>query len=155
GELDLVDYELALGRHEQLVAELERTVAQHPLDERARGQLMLALYRSGRQADALQAYRDARETLVEELGIEPSAPLQRLERGILNHDPSLEAPTGVARAGQREERRRRSRKPRLAAGAFAVAAVAAGGVLVLHAFSAHARSIHVDANAVGLIDGGR
>ncbi len=93
---DLVDYKLGLGRHEELVAELERLVAQHPLDERVQGQFILALYRSGRQADALQAYRATRETLIDTLGIEPSAPLQRLERAILNHDPSLEAPAGVA-----------------------------------------------------------
>src|SRR5262249_17775500 len=71
-------------------------VAQHPLDERVRGQLILALYRSGRQADALQAYRETRETLIETLGIEPSPALQRLERGILNHDSALQTPPGTA-----------------------------------------------------------
>jgi DNA-binding SARP family transcriptional activator/ABC-type branched-subunit amino acid transport system substrate-binding protein len=95
-QLDLIDYELALGRHEQLVAELDRLVTQHPLDERLRGQLILALYRSGRQAEALQAYRQAREALVDTLGIEPSPALQRLERGILNHDSALQTPTGTA-----------------------------------------------------------
>jgi DNA-binding SARP family transcriptional activator len=102
-QFDLVDYQLALGRHEQLVAELEGLVARHPLDERLRGQLMVALYRSGRQAEALQAYRETRETLVETLGIEPGAPLQRLERAILNHDPSLEAPAGVTGLNQSHE----------------------------------------------------
>jgi DNA-binding SARP family transcriptional activator len=87
---DLLDAELALGRHAQLVAELEALVAEHPLRERLRGQLMLALYRSGRQAEALEAYRAARETLVEELGIEPSEELQRLEQAILRHDAELE-----------------------------------------------------------------
>src|SRR5204863_6523987 len=89
---DRTDAELALGRHVQLVGELERLVAEQPLRERIRGQLMLALYRSGRQADALAVYQRARRTLVEELGIEPGASLRRLERGILEHDPSLDAP---------------------------------------------------------------
>jgi len=88
---ELIDAELELGLHSKLVAELEGLVAQHPLRERLRGQLMLALYRSGRQAEALEAYRTARETLVEELGIEPSEELQRLEQAILRHDPQLEA----------------------------------------------------------------
>jgi ABC-type transport system substrate-binding protein/DNA-binding SARP family transcriptional activator len=154
-ELDLVDYELALGRHEQLLAEFERLVAQHPFDERLRGQLILALYRSGRQADALQAYRDARVTLVEELGVEPSAALQRLEHGILNHDPSLEAPAGVARAGPRGERGRPTRVRWLAAGAVALAVGVAGGAVAVHAFSAKAHPLRVDADSIGLIDGDR
>ena len=80
---DRIDADLALGRHGELVAELERLVAEHPLSERLRGQLMLALYRSGRQAEALDAYRSARATLVEELGIEPGSALRSLERAIL------------------------------------------------------------------------
>src|SRR5262249_55960613 len=70
-----VDADLALGRHAALVAELDGLVAEHPLRERLRGQLMLALYRSGRQAEALSAYQAARRVLVDELGIEPSAVL--------------------------------------------------------------------------------
>src|ERR671930_2384232 len=92
---DRIDADLALGRHDQLVPELEVLVAQHPLRERLRGQLMLALYRAGRQADALAAYQRARTTLVEELGIEPGEALRKLERAILAHDPSLDlAPPG-------------------------------------------------------------
>jgi DNA-binding SARP family transcriptional activator len=87
---ELIYAELEVGRHSQLVGELEALVAEHPLRERLRGQLMLALYRSGRQAEALEAYRAARETLVEELGIEPSPELQRLEQAILRHDRKLE-----------------------------------------------------------------
>jgi class 3 adenylate cyclase len=87
---DLFDAELQLGRHGRLVAELEAFVAEHPLRERPRGQLMLALYRSGRQAEALEAYRQARETLVEELGIDPSSELQQLEQAILRHDPAVD-----------------------------------------------------------------
>ena len=86
---DRIDCELALGRHDELVAELETLVGQHPLRERLRAQLMLALYRSGRQADALAAYQDARRTLVDELGLEPSRELQELEKAILIHDPDV------------------------------------------------------------------
>src|SRR5438874_7519983 len=89
---DRIEADLALGRHGQLVGELERLVAEQPLRERLRAQLMLALYRSGRQADALAVYQRARRTLVDELGIEPSESLRHLERGILEHDPSLDAP---------------------------------------------------------------
>ena len=85
----LFDAELAEGHHARLVAELEAFVAEHPLRERPRGQLMLALYRSGRQADALEAYRQARATLVEQLGIDPSSELQALEQAILRQDPSV------------------------------------------------------------------
>ena len=84
-----VEAELALGRHERLVPELERLVAREPLRERLRGQLMLALYRSGRQADALAAYQDARRTLVDELGVDPGPELQRLHGSILRHEPEL------------------------------------------------------------------
>ncbi len=93
-----IDADLALGRHGELVGELEALVAAEPLRERQRGQLMLALYRSGRQADALAAYREGREHLVEELGIEPGRALQELEGAILRHDPALEAPAPPSRA---------------------------------------------------------
>ena len=83
---------LELGRHGAVVAELDVHVAEHPMRERLRGQLMLALYRCGRQADALEVYRAGRRLLDEELGLEPGAELQRLEKAILNHDPSLESP---------------------------------------------------------------
>src|SRR3954464_16083132 len=73
-----IDDDLADGRHGELVGELEALIAEHPLSERLHGQLMVALYRSGRQAEALDAYRRARELLVEEVGIEPGQDLQRL-----------------------------------------------------------------------------
>ena len=87
-----IEAELALGRQDALVAELETLVAAHPYREGLRAQLMLALYRSGRQAEALETYRSARRTFSEELGIEPGPRLQQLEGAILRHDPSLEAP---------------------------------------------------------------
>lgn len=85
-----IETDLALGASADLVGELELLVGQYPLRERLRAQLMLALYRSGRQADALEAYRDARQSLVETLGIEPTLALRQLERRILDQDPALE-----------------------------------------------------------------
>src|SRR5262249_29871093 len=81
-----IDADLALGRHAELVGELETLTAAHPLRERLRGQLMISLYRSGRQAEALEVYRRTRALLVEELGIEPGAALQDLNRAILTQD---------------------------------------------------------------------
>ncbi len=102
---------LELGRHGAVVAELETRVAEHPLRERLRGQLMLALYRSGRQAEALEVYRKGRRLLGFELGLKPDNELQRLERAILNHDPSLEPPVvaGVERPSVSQRRRASSR----------------------------------------------
>jgi len=88
-----VDAELELGRHAALVGELENLVATHPMRERLRGQLMLALYRCGRQAEALEVYRAARLALADELGLDPSPELQELERRVLRQDPWLAAPT--------------------------------------------------------------
>jgi predicted ATPase/DNA-binding SARP family transcriptional activator len=85
-----IEQDLEAGRHVDLVSELERLVAEHPLRERLRRQLMLALYRSGRQADALEVYQQGRAALVEELGIEPGRPLRDLQQAILNQDPSID-----------------------------------------------------------------
>ncbi|MFD7654293.1 BTAD domain-containing putative transcriptional regulator [Actinosynnema sp. NPDC059797] len=84
-----LELELGAGRHRQLVGEISSLVAQHPLRERLRGQLMLALYRSGRQAEALEVYRAGRDVLIEELGLEPGDELRRLESAILAGDPAL------------------------------------------------------------------
>ena len=93
-----VDLDLALirGHHSALVTELEALTAEHPYRERFHAQLMLALYRAGRQADALDAYRRARQALVDDLGLEPSPTLKRLEAAILAHDPDLEIPAPAA-----------------------------------------------------------
>jgi DNA-binding SARP family transcriptional activator/DNA-binding CsgD family transcriptional regulator len=88
----LIEAKLALGRDAELVGQLETLIGEHPYRERLRGQLMLALYRCDRQAEALQAYQDARTTLVEELGIEPGGRLRELERAILAQDPALATP---------------------------------------------------------------
>ena len=94
--MDRIDCELALGRQEQVLGELNVLVREHPLRERLRAQQMLALYRAERQAEALEAYGEARRTLVDDLGIEPSEALQRLQQAILRHDRSLETAEGTA-----------------------------------------------------------
>jgi predicted ATPase/DNA-binding SARP family transcriptional activator len=86
---DRLEAELGLGRDQELVAELEALVSEHPVRERVRGLLMLALYRAGRQADALETYREARRVLVDELGLEPGPELRELEQAILRQDESL------------------------------------------------------------------
>jgi len=88
----LIEAKLALGAHVEVVGQLEALIAEHPYHEHLRAQLMLALYRSDRQAEALQAYQDARKKLVEELGIEPGERLRDLERAILAQDPALALP---------------------------------------------------------------
>jgi DNA-binding SARP family transcriptional activator len=110
---DRIDADLALGRHAGLVGELESLVAASPLRERLWGQLLLARYRAGRQAEALAGYRELRELLTTELGIEPSPALRDLERRILQQDPTLELVTAVERRQLRAptggRRRARSR----------------------------------------------
>jgi DNA-binding SARP family transcriptional activator len=91
----LIDAHLATARHAEVVPSLVDLVGAHPLRERFRAQLILALYRCGRQADALREYQDARAALVEELGVEPGPELQALERAVLAHDPALAPPTAV------------------------------------------------------------
>jgi class 3 adenylate cyclase len=88
-----IDADLALGRHGELVAELEELVSEHPLREHLRAQLMLALYRCGRQADALEVYRRTSSELSAELGLELGRELRHIESAILNQDPSLDPPS--------------------------------------------------------------
>ena len=102
-----IEAELALGHHAELVPELEGLVREQPLRERPRGQLMLALYRCGRQAEALEAYRTGRRLLKEEFGLETDPELQRLEKAILNHDPSLEPPVVAGVESPSASQRRR------------------------------------------------
>src|SRR6266516_4954740 len=142
-----IEADLALGRDRDLIPELEALVAKNPLRERLRGQLMLALYRSGRQAQALDAYQRARRTLVEELGIEPGPELQRLEGQILNHDPALDRPLAGGRRGLIKHARR-SRVALLLLTACAVAGAIAG-ILVL---ARDGGSPLVPADAVGVLE---
>ena len=141
-----IDANLAMGRHRHVVAELEALVADHPLRERFRLQLMLALYRCGRQADALDAYRAARQTLRDELGVEPTPELRRLELAILQHDPALEAP----RLSVTGHLRRRPRFIAVVAIAFAVAATL--GVVVALRGRTVSPPVKVVANSVAVID---
>ena len=115
-----IESDLDAGRHAALVAELSSLVAHHPLRERLRGQLILALYRSGRQAEALSAFRDTRRMLDDELGIEPSPALRELELAILRHDPSLVCPAPTRTEAVADS----TRRTRLRAGLVAVAIVA-------------------------------
>jgi DNA-binding SARP family transcriptional activator/tetratricopeptide (TPR) repeat protein len=105
---DLLDAQLAQGAGVELLDRLEALVAAHPFRERLRGQQMLALYRDGRQAEALEAYQETRRTLIDELGIEPGTALRELEQAILRQDPSLEAPGRPVKkkAAPPEERRK-------------------------------------------------
>ncbi len=95
---DCIEAELAIGRHAALCGELAQLVREHPLRERLAGQQMVALYRCGRQAEALRAYTDVREMLVEQLGIDPSTALVRLEAAILRQEPTLDWPAAAKRA---------------------------------------------------------
>jgi YVTN family beta-propeller protein len=147
-----IEADLALGRHVGLVGELELLVERHPLQERLAAQLMLALYRSGRQAEALQVYRRTWHALVEQMGIEPGRALQTLQRAILTHDPSLELQPGPvpATATSRDGRRR----TRWALPVVVVAAlVVAGAVAGVAAFGGRKPTEAVDqAQSVGVID---
>ena len=122
---DRVDADLAYGQSVELVPELERLVRANPLRERLRGQLMLALYRSGRQAEALEVFRDARTALRDELGIEPGVALRGLEQAILNQDPAL----GPPRLPWTPRQRRRRWRLALALGAVVLVAGALAIVL--------------------------
>jgi len=114
-----IDVELALGRHAEVVPELQQLVAAHPLRERLRGLLMLALYRSGRQADALAVFHDARRHLLDELGVEPAEPLQTIYRQILNADPvllgaaaqSVNVDVGIVEGAQKPASTKPAREP--------------------------------------------
>jgi YVTN family beta-propeller protein len=162
-----IDADLACGRHTALVGELEALVAENPYRERLRGQLMLALYRSGRQAEALAAYQDGRRLLVDELGIEPSRALQELERSILRQDSSLEelAPDAVGRRpgsltsdaapspAVATAPRTRRRRWLLAGLALPVLAVAAWAATILFGGGDSTPALsRLAPNAVGLID---
>jgi YVTN family beta-propeller protein len=142
-----IDADLAGGGHPDLVGELELLVGHHPFREQLRGQLILALYRTGRQAEALAAYQAARRTLADELGLEPGPALQELEKAILTQDPSLDAP------GHGHLRRVALRRRPLI---LAAALTAAGGVSAALFFALGDRSVghptSVAENSVAVID---
>ena len=125
---DRIDAELSLGHHATLVGELEQLVARHRTRERLVGQLMLALYRSERQADALAAYRAARRSLVEDLGLEPGPELRRLEAAVLAQDPALDLPP---KSGERPSAEASPTRRRRLAGALAATALLAGALIIV------------------------
>jgi YVTN family beta-propeller protein len=143
-----IDAELELGRHRALIPELETLVQQHPLRESLCSKLMLAYYRSGRQADALEAYRRARLRSSEELGIEPGPELRELERRILNHDESLAARPSPE---QHPATARRRRRPFLVAAAAALVLASIAAVAAV-AMRDDGGLSHVPPNYVGVID---
>ena len=146
---DRVDADLDLGRHTEVVGELQSLVAKHPLRERLRAQLILALYRCGRHGDALQAYAEARRVFAEELGLEPSASLRRLEQAVLAQDPSLEL-KGV---GPGKPPRRRNGRAALGVTAVTVAAAVAVAVLLnRQGGSSAAAAVAALPNSVAAID---
>ena len=147
-----IDLDLALGHHDDLVPELEALVRAHPLRERLRGHLMVALYRAGRQAEALDAYGDARATLLDELGLEPSEELQALQRAILAHDSSLDAPPRLPPRSPATGQR--LRRPLLAAAAGLAILGAAAVALVLTLGDGKTAAVVVPPNYVAKIDPG-
>jgi len=126
-----IDADLELGRNAELIGELEALVAKHPLRERLRGQLILALYRDGRQAEALAVYRETRRLLATELGLEPSPALRELERAILRQDPSI-APV-APRTGRADDLPIMRRKSLVYAALGSGAILAGGGIVAFAA----------------------
>jgi DNA-binding SARP family transcriptional activator/DNA-binding beta-propeller fold protein YncE/ABC-type branched-subunit amino acid transport system substrate-binding protein len=120
-----IDADLAAGRHADLVGELRALVAAHPLSERLRAALMLALYRAGRPNEALDVYRETRRELIDQLGVEPGLALRTLERQILEQDAALDAPPPLRSGRALPLSRRRGARLMLAAGAGAAIAVGA------------------------------
>jgi DNA-binding SARP family transcriptional activator/ABC-type branched-subunit amino acid transport system substrate-binding protein/DNA-binding beta-propeller fold protein YncE len=143
---DRVDARLECGRARAVIGELEQLVAENPLEERPHRQLMLALYRAGRQAEALAVYRRTRALLADELGLEPSPQLQALERAILNHDPVLDAPASPLRRA----RTRRGGRLLLAGGVLVLAAAAVAAVLLIPGGHSGLRTLAP--NSLGVID---
>ncbi len=149
-----IDADLALALHAQLVPELEALVREHPLRERFRAQLMLALYRCGRQADALETYQRVRRLLSDELGLEPGDRLKQLEKAILEQDASLALPEAsvaapAAMAVARVGARRRLPGLAIVAGALMVAAALAAGLVLA---TRGTEAIAVRANSVAALD---
>lgn len=160
-----IDAELALGHHHALAAELRQLTDDHPLRERLREQLMLALYRCGRQAEALAAYRSGRALLVEEQGLDPGPRLRELQQSILRQDPALDPAPRPPRPNEAADRRpprtgpieaashRTGRRRMAVAGAFlALAAVIAGATGLASRDTSAERPQRIDDNAVAIVD---
>ena len=151
-----VEADLALGAHRELIGELTAAVGRDPLRERLRAQLMLALYRCGRQAEALDAYQEFRRALSEELGLDPGPRLQQLELAILSRDSSLDLPTSsTTRGGSSAPPPSRAppdrRHLRLALGGSALLVLALAVVMIAASVGGRAPPSVVTANSVGAI----
>jgi DNA-binding SARP family transcriptional activator len=146
-----IDADLDLGRHAELLPELEALTREEPLRERRRAQLMLALYRSGRQADALGVYRQGRRLLADELGLEPGEELRQLEKAILEHDPELAAPARPRRSEATSGPLRRRSRYRVA---VVVGALLLAGALtaVILALTGGRDVVTVVPNSVAAVD---
>jgi peptide/nickel transport system substrate-binding protein len=158
-----IDGELAAGRHRALIGELEALVEAHPLAERLHARRMLALYRCGRQAEALEAYRHARRMLVEEIGVEPGAELRNLHDAILRQDaatlelpvptpPPAASPPSVAPARRAPRVATRTRGRRVLAAAAALSLLVGLAILAVGLWNGGERVPRIEENAVGLID---
>ena len=160
-QIGQLDARLELGEHAELIGELETLVAAHPYQERLQAQLMLALYRSGRQADALEHYRAFRRALDEELGLQPGTQLRELEAAILRQDPTLAAPVRAVAsepvvsqeppAGEPEQAPRRRRRA-LPLAIVVVAVLAAGAFLAIVLRDDDPPPVVVAPNSVAVID---
>lgn len=145
-----IDADLDRGRHAELIPELQGLVGQHPTRERLRRQLMLALYRSGRQIEAVNAYADARRALSEQLGIDPGADLRDLERRILAHDPTLAPPPSATAIAHAADGRRRWLV--LAGAALLLAAAVAAAAVELTSGGSRPGIATLAGDSVGLIE---
>jgi DNA-binding SARP family transcriptional activator/streptogramin lyase len=157
---ELAEAELELGHHARLVGELEALVIEQPLRERLRAQLMIAFYRSGRQAEALATYRDARRMLADELGLEPSDELQQLERAILTQDQALtatrppEAAHGFAatRPSPAPPRRRGTLRPPMLAAGIGALVLAAAIAVISFTITRNSGGVSIVPNSVAIVD---
>jgi YVTN family beta-propeller protein len=150
--MERIEADLACGRHAEVIGDLEALVARHALQERLRAQLMLALYRSGRQADALRIYQETRRALVSELGLEPGKALQQLEQRILTHAPELDAPVLAPRTPERASPEVARRRTPLAVFVGAASLLAALAIAFLATRDDASGPSALAPNSVGVID---
>ncbi len=148
-----VEADLAAGREQAALTGVERLLEEHPLNERLHALRILALYRCGRQSDALAAYRDARELLVEEIGIEPGPELRRLHDAVLSQDPELSPPAVKRAARPRPPARPPVRRLRVV-GVAALVLAASAAVFGFERWTGPESLAGIDADMVGVIDSG-